>query len=396
MKTSMTDRRWIKKYPELGTAPVSAEPCVSPSYFELERDRIFRRSWLNAGHVCEIPERGDYFVREVAVCDASLLIIRGGDGVVRGFHNVCSHRSNTLVWNAKGKCRGYLTCNFHSWAYDSFGHLKWVPDEENFFDLDKTKHGLTPVATEVWNGFVFVNLDPSPRENLTEYLDGLVPHLKGAGFDKLALAGSYKIDEKANWKVGLDAQNEVYHVPFQHRYIMPDLYVANDAGFIRIADVTFFGRHSVYSLELSAGHKSAPLEELVMQIDQRSPTRFRLPMATEFEFYLIFPNFVIVCFRGPSNDFYATYNFWPLAVDRTIWEIRLYAPPIGDAAERLVWEFFRTRARLVFDEDAAAHETVHRGLASRAKRHLRFQDEEIQLRHFHKIVEAEVGVRLSA
>lgn len=392
MKTVMKERRWVEKYPELGTGPVSAEPCISPQYFELERERIFRRSWLNVGNICEIPERGDYFVRELAVCNASILVMRGQDGVVRGFHNVCSHRGNTLAWDEKGKCRGYLTCNFHSWGYDSTGQLKWVPDEANFFDLDKSQLGLTPVATEVFNGFVFVNLDPKPRENLTQYLGGLDRQLAGGDFDKLSLRRIYKIDEKANWKIGLDAQNEVYHLPFQHRYIMPDLFLANEKGMVRVMDVTFFNRHSLYSCEMNPGHKPTPLESIMMALDGSRPTRCRLPVAgSDFDFYLIFPNFVVIFFRGLSNDSCVTYNFWPLAVDRTIWEIRLYSAAVQNAAEQLAEEFSRTRTRLVFDEDAVAHETVHTGLKSRAKKHLFFQDEEIQLRHFHKVVEEHVG-----
>lgn len=396
-KTLMKERRWVEKYPELGTGPVAAEPCISPEYFELERERIFRRTWLNVGSLCNLPERGDYFVRELVVANTSILVMRGQDGVVRGFHNVCSHRGNTLAWDEKGKCRGYLTCNFHSWGYDSTGQLKWVPDEANFFDLDKSQLGLTPVATEVFNGFVFVNLDPNPRENLTQYLDGLDQQLKGGDFDKLRLQRIYKIDEKANWKIGLDAQNEVYHLPFQHRYIMPDLFLANDKGMVRVMDVTFFNRHSLYTCEMNPGHRPTPLESAMMELQQSSSSRCRLPLAGgQFDFYLVFPNFVIVFFRGPTDDVCLTYNFWPLAVDRTIWEIRFYAAPARTAAERLVDEFATTRNRLVFDEDAVAHETVHTGLKSRAKKYLLFQDEEIQVRHFHKIVEDHVGTATGA
>jgi phenylpropionate dioxygenase-like ring-hydroxylating dioxygenase large terminal subunit len=114
MKTIIADRRWAKKYPKLGTGPISAESCVSAEYFELERERIFRRSWLNVGAVWEIPGPGDYFVRDLAVCNVSILVMRGRDKEVRAFYNVCSHRGNKLVANARGTCRGYLTCNFHS------------------------------------------------------------------------------------------------------------------------------------------------------------------------------------------------------------------------------------------------------------------------------------------
>ena len=110
-------------------------------------------------------------------------------------------------------------------------------------------------------------------------------------------------------------------------------------------------------------------------------------MIGDFDFYVIFPNFVMIFFRGANNDLCLTYNFWPLAVDRTIWEARIYLPPPANAAERLVQEFICTRLRIVFEEDAAGHETVHAGLATRAKKNIFFQDEEIQLRYFHKIVE---------
>jgi phenylpropionate dioxygenase-like ring-hydroxylating dioxygenase large terminal subunit len=171
ISTEIGNKRWAGKYPEMSTAPVAAESCISPEHFERERERIFRRSWLCVGNECEIPERGDYIVREVAICDVQVLIIRGNDGVVRGFHNVCSHRGNTLAWDAQGKCRGYMTYNFHSWGYDSKGELKWIPDEDNFFDLDKRRLGLTPIATEVFRGFIFINL--APEQTLAEYLEGV-------------------------------------------------------------------------------------------------------------------------------------------------------------------------------------------------------------------------------
>ncbi len=393
MTTVIGNKRWAKKFPELGTAPVAAESCISPEFFELERERIFRRSWLCVGNVCVLPERGDYIVREVAICDAQILVMRGQDGVVRGFHNVCSHRGNTLAWDESGRCRGYMTCNFHSWGYDSTGQLKWVPDAENFFDLDKSKLGLTPVATEIFNGFIFINLDP--RETLAEYLDGVTQRLTPEGFDQLRLQRSYRVNERANWKVALDAQNEGYHVSSQHRYLMPNLFVGTDEGCLRLEDVSFFNRHSVYTAELNAAYRPTPIEAAMFQIDQ-GPSRCRLPMRNVFEFYLLFPNFVMIFFRGPANDSCITHTFWPLAVDRTLWEIRFYGPDPQNAAERLSQDFMQVFNRVVFDEDATAHETVHAGLASRAKQHLILQDEEVAIRHFHKVVDEQVAIRNGA
>ncbi|MDE0410344.1 MAG: Rieske 2Fe-2S domain-containing protein, partial [Alphaproteobacteria bacterium] len=93
---------WSNKYPDLGNDPLPTEPYISEDHFALERDQVFRRSWLQVGRVGEIPQAGDYFVRDIAICNASILVIRGSDGVVRGFHNVCSHRSNRLVADERG------------------------------------------------------------------------------------------------------------------------------------------------------------------------------------------------------------------------------------------------------------------------------------------------------
>ena len=99
MATVTKDHRWTLEHPELGTGPVPTYPYVSKEYFERERDKIFKRTWLNVGRVEEISEPGDYFVKEIALCNASILIVRGKDGVVRGFHNVCRHRATKLVWD---------------------------------------------------------------------------------------------------------------------------------------------------------------------------------------------------------------------------------------------------------------------------------------------------------
>ena len=77
MATLMTDKKWSEKYPDVGTGPVSTEPHISPAFFDLERERIFKRHWLNMGRVEEIPNSGDYFVRELVICNLSILVVRG-------------------------------------------------------------------------------------------------------------------------------------------------------------------------------------------------------------------------------------------------------------------------------------------------------------------------------
>jgi hypothetical protein len=88
------EKKWHEQYPELGTGPIPIEPYVSREYFEKERALIFRKVWLNAGRVEQIPNPGDYFVKDLAVLQTSILIVRGKDGAIRAFHNMCAHRGN--------------------------------------------------------------------------------------------------------------------------------------------------------------------------------------------------------------------------------------------------------------------------------------------------------------
>ncbi len=391
MKTVLREKQWAEKYPDLGTAPVPVEPYVSDEHHALERELIFRRAWINVGRVDEIPNAGDYFVRDIAICSVSVLVIRGKDGVVRAFHNVCSHRGNLLALDERGSCPGSLYCHFHNWIYSDTGDLIRVPDEENFFDLDKDALGLTPVTMDIWEGFVFVNLAPEPAETLRAYLGGVADQLDGCPFHEMALMQTYKVDERANWKVALDAQNELYHLPFQHRRIVGESFVMNGKGHCRFQDVNLYNHHSVWSCENNRSRTLTPLESLVFADGDGVPA-VRIPqMIGEFDFFVIFPNLVLLLFEVGNATSYISYNFWPLAVDRTVWEIRMHFREPRGMRERLQQEYFKCIIRDALQEDAFAHENIHAGLASGAKSHVILQDEEAPIRYFHKVLEDHIG-----
>src|SRR4030095_4690555 len=104
---------WTEHYPELGTAPVSYESSISPEFYELEREAIFKRAWLNVGRVEQLRRKGGFFTKELVAARTSLIVVRGMDDQIRGFHNVCRHRGNKLVWTdhpageINGNCREF-------------------------------------------------------------------------------------------------------------------------------------------------------------------------------------------------------------------------------------------------------------------------------------------------
>ncbi len=211
---------WTEHY-GLGTAPVSYEGATSPEYYALEKEAIFKRTWLHVGRIEQVQKVGSYFTKELPVADTSIVVVRDRDGEVRAFHNICRHRGNKLVWTdypgeeTSGTCRQFA-CKYHGWRYDLDGSLNFVQQEDEFFDLDKSTIGLVPVHCDIWQGFIFVNFAPEPAQSLHEFLGPLLGDLDGYPFELMTERRVYRTTVKANWKLFVDAAQEFYHAPVLH------------------------------------------------------------------------------------------------------------------------------------------------------------------------------------
>ena len=112
----------------------------SPAFLELEKEHVFRTHWQIVGHISDVPEPGNYLTMDVV--GERALIVRGRDGVVRGFHNICRHRGSRVVASEKGTCKNALVCPFHGWVYNLDGTLRGAARPRSFPELDKTEFGL--------------------------------------------------------------------------------------------------------------------------------------------------------------------------------------------------------------------------------------------------------------
>jgi phenylpropionate dioxygenase-like ring-hydroxylating dioxygenase large terminal subunit len=388
----LVDHQYATRYTNLGRGPISVEPSRSAQWFEEEREAIFKRCWLNIGRVDDVPAPGDYYVRTVDVWNTSVLIIHGRDGRIRAFHNVCTHRGNLVANDGKGSCRGFVTCPFHGWVFDDTGRLREVTDETNFFDLDRPGLGLREIPTELWNGFVFSNLNP--QQSLGEYLGALTSRkINSYPFNKLTARFTYQAHEKVNWKVLLDAQQEGYHVPYIHKRTLSLSFPESLTRF-RSLLMDIMGPHRLLATGPSAEPFSpTPTGAVAMKHGPNSIEAFAgggsaadyvAAMEGVFDFHVIFPNFVVAVLYGT----YFTYNMWPIAADQTLWEVNMFYPKPTTAGELFAAEYGKVCLRDGLLEDASTHERTQRGINSGAITNFQFQDEEAACRHGHEQVVA--------
>jgi phenylpropionate dioxygenase-like ring-hydroxylating dioxygenase large terminal subunit len=384
----------------LGEDPVPVDSCTSQGYFEKERDLVFRKSWLCMGREDQIPKAGDYVVKELELFNTSLLIARGRDGVVRGFHNVCSHRCNKLVWDGCGTARSFV-CRFHGWTYQTDGPLRFVPEEETFPPIDYDQAGLAPVATDVWRGFIFVKMDNSSGVGLQEFMAPFTESLAQYPFEEYTHCYSYRTIVNANWKLVLDAFLESFHVRFLHKKTVAEIFrhskddVSSDAFGFEV-----FSRHGRFSVPGIPASRSHPVEDLVINTSlsfyenkegaDSAPPGLN-PARGEtwaFDGIYVFPNTIWLLNGGAS---YAALDVLPLGPDRTIWEARTYSPPARDGLERFAHEYHQVLARDTMREDASTLERTQAVLSSGAKPEMILGDQEIMLRHLHHIVDQVVN-----
>ena len=200
--------------PALPTLP--GRDYHAPDVFELEREKVFFREWFYAGRADEAPEPGDFLT--VDVVGESILVVRGADGELRGFYNVCRHRGSRLCdHEARGHTKGAIKCPYHAWSYAYDGRLIGTP-MVGADELDRSAFGLWPVAVDVWQGYVFVHLGRPQnrvRESLERQSDQPLRY-EAWRMDELQVARQTVSEVSANWKVIVENYNECLHCPSVH------------------------------------------------------------------------------------------------------------------------------------------------------------------------------------
>ena len=399
---------WTEAY-GLDKGMVSLRDCWDPEFFELEREAVFRRSWLYMGRVEELPRAGSFFTRERPFLNLSALIAKGMDNKVRAFHNVCAHRGNKLMWEdtaekeMSGMCRQFA-CKYHGWRYALDGGVNYVHNAPEFFDLTDENTRLREINCEVWAGFIFINLQEKPAQSLREFLGEDVCKLESYPFDKMTHTYVIEGEVGSNWKLLMDAFQELYHVPYVHSKMNAPGVPATGTDKVPFMMPMFkvFGKHRCYTSGGPYANRGVrgprPLDR-AFQSTFYGPERWadvgdlgdginpgKVPN-WGLDSWQIYPNLDILMW---NPNWYLTYEYWPIDANRHrfIWTL-FFAPP-RDARDRLSQEHTVLSVHEFAAQDVGAVEAMQAALKSGAIEEFHFNDQEVLARHLHRVLQADV------
>jgi phenylpropionate dioxygenase-like ring-hydroxylating dioxygenase large terminal subunit len=337
-----------------------------PEFFALEKERVFAPSWQVVCHESDLPNPGDWHTLDCL--GESAIVVRGADGTLRAFVNVCRHRGSRLVDGASG-CARKLVCPYHAWTYDLDGALVGVPDQASYPALDKARHGLAPVGLEVWHGFVFVRLadgGPSVADMMAPYEAMIAPYR----FEELRALGRVTLRPRSvNWKTIGDNYSDGLHIPIAHAgltRLFGKSYGVEATDHVDRMWGEMQDRPSANSSERAYQRLLPPVPELPEE-RQRTWLYFRLWPNVAFDIYPDQVDFMQWLPVSPSESLIREISY-ALPDDRR--EMR--------AARYLNWRINRQ----VNAEDTALIARVQQGMASRSFTVGPLSDKEVCLRHF--------------
>jgi choline monooxygenase len=345
---------------------------VDPAILEIEKARIFRRTWQLVGTLRQncggvngvkrtIADPESYFTVEVA--GEPLVIVRDKPGILRAFSNVCRHRAGPIAQGSG--CKNVFRCGYHGWTYTLDGRLIGTPDVEGVEFFDRSQMSMVPVRVEVWEQFIFVNFDAGAQP-LSAFLGEIPKQARGFDFSNLHLVERRDYLINCNWKVYVDNYLEGYHIPIAHPGLMREI----DYSQYRTETFRFYSQ------------QFAPIR--AMKPEDTGERSYAPGVAIqEASYFWIFPNLMLNIY--PDNI--STNVIIPISHDKTltIFEWFFHHPDSPAVRERVKKAV--SFSDEVQQEDIALCESVQRGLRSSTYDRGRYSvKRENGVHHFHMLL----------
>ncbi len=341
---------------------VPASAYADPDQYRKEIDRVFLQSPIMVALACEVREPGDYVAFDLV--GRPLLIVRGQDGVIRTFLNVCRHRGAKVTAATCGTARRF-TCPYHSWSYDTEGTLVGLPGRETFGDIDTT--GLIGLPTVVRAGAVFSVLDTEADIDIDAWLQGIDTSLADLRLEEFYPYRVPTVIDSPNWKLAADGYLDGYHIGYLHRNTIGTRSITNRNTY------DFFGPHVRIGF---ASKRTADFKPSQGDIDY--------PQYLSLVHY-VFPN---VSISGGHGDTLMMSRLLPGRTPETSTTIQFqfYRQPVVDDMVEIAEEKRQTYEAVVRDEDCATIFQIGDALAGMGDRHFVFGRNEPANQLLHRTI----------
>ena len=329
---------------------------TDPEVFAQEQVRIFESMWFAVARSGELSEPGKFVTKQVGT--ENVIVVRGRDGALRAFLNVCRHRGARLCESESGQVRRNLQCSYHAWTYGLDGALVAAPNLTKMTDIDRSQYGLVAVHLREWLGYAWVCLADQPPSFEDEVIGAADERLGGTNViggwqvDELAVGRRITYDVKANWKLIIENFMECYHCATIHPELtemLPEFAQGNAAQMFVGHGAVFAEDAEGFTVDRSAGQQTIP------GVDAEHDRRYYAITVKPQVFLNLAPDHVIF------------HRMYPVAADRTIVECDwLYLPGVVESQADL------SRSVELFDrvnrQDFAACEACQPAMSSRAYR----------------------------
>jgi choline monooxygenase len=303
----------------------------------LEREQVFGRNWIAVGRADQAAVPGQFFTVELA--GEPLIVVRGADGELRAFYNVCRHHAAAVASVPCGIVQ-HLRCPYHGWTYGLDGSLKGTPEFAGVCNFDRAKNGLVPLRVATWEQFVFVTLNAG-TSSLESFLGDLPTRVSPLSLGNIHFFERKSYTLACNWKVYVDNYLDGgYHVPHLHK------------GLNSVLD------YKEYTIENSERYS---LQSSPIVVSQEDASFAATRTGDRAYYYWLYPNFMINVYEGVMD----TNLVLPLAPNRCLVQFDFFFADINDDKKKYNTESVAVSER-VQDEDVDICESVQRGLHSRA------------------------------
>jgi phenylpropionate dioxygenase-like ring-hydroxylating dioxygenase large terminal subunit len=359
-------RRYLDDDPPALSLPPSAYTC--PQLWQLERERIFNRSWMLVAHADQLAETGDYVALSIA--GEPVVVTRARDGQLHALSSICRHRLMPLVETGAGRTDA-LTCQYHMWRYGLDGRLRGAPYMAGNKDFNQRDCRLPQLAVATWNGLVWVNLDKD-AEPIADHLDLAAEEFANYRVGELVQVESWSHEWRANWKIALENGHENYHVLGLHRQTLQRIVPGGGDPDVR--------HYSPWALRIRFPF-AAPMEAKSLTLNEVQKSNLSI-LST-------FPASALAA----AGDRVAWLSFIPVTIDRLQVLGGVLTTPELAADSEATAQTERFMMEMINDEDRIGMEGVQRGVGSRfAERgHLSPKEQPGMLAFYRNLAAALIG-----